>query len=239
MNFYRFVNSRDIRAHLQSINYVFTATEAAWLVWQSMYATLEDKHRAWEYIIANMPDCPIPERLNTVPQPSLHRFLQELMELQKSRLQKPSIWWLRYNECGEVIDIADHGKVTAHEWDLVHNVFAGMWFAFPTPFKRGDIVKDCGTYGEVFVLDELSADTGRERLERFGDATDMTAYGYFVDADSGDVYYECMHNYMRLEYCRDELTGPERVLYTVSTELRAGREPVGTESQLAHWEEMV
>lgn len=224
MDFYRFVNSRDIRKHLQSIQYEFTATEAAWLVWQSMLMTLEDKHRAWEYIIANMPDCSIPERPNTVAQPSLRRFLQELMELQQSRLQKPSMWWLKYNERGEVIDITNYGKVTSHEWDLVHNVFAGMWFAFPTPFKKGDIVKDCGTYGAVFVLDELSADTGRERLESYGDMTDMTAYGYFVDAVSGNIYYECMHNYMRLEYCWEELTGPECVLYTVCTDLRAGKE---------------
>lgn len=81
VDFYRFVNSRDIRTHLESIGYVFSATEAACLVWRSMYATMEDKLNAWQYIIRNMPDCCIPERLNTVPQLSLHQFLRELLEL--------------------------------------------------------------------------------------------------------------------------------------------------------------
>lgn len=85
MEFYRFVNSKDIREYLQSINYTFTPIEAAWLFWKSMLTTLEEKHRAWEYIIGNMQDCCIQERLNTVPQPSLHHVLQELMRLEYYR----------------------------------------------------------------------------------------------------------------------------------------------------------
>lgn len=220
MDFYRFVNSGDIREHLQRMHYVFSATEAAWLVWQSMFTTLKEKHQAWQYIIANMQDCCIPERLNTVPQPSLHRFLAELMELQKSRLMGMNAENLIHNENNEVVDIAEYGMVTSHEWDLLHNVFNGMWFAFPTPFKRGDIVKGCGKGDMTFVLEELATSHGSERLARHGDVTDMTAYGYFVDPDSGRTYYECMHDYMRLEFCRRELTGCERVLYTIGTELR-------------------
>lgn len=225
MEFFHFVNSRDIREYLRSIHYSFTAIEAAWLVWKNGVVTLEDKHRAWRYIIDNMQDCSIPSRLNTVPQPSLHRFLNKLMELQKSRLQKPSVWWLKYNEHGAIVDITDYGKTTAHEWNLIHNVFDGMWFSFPSPFRKGDIVVDCGKYGEVFVLDDLLADHEKNRLERFGDAADMTAYGYFVDRERSKVFYECIHDYTRLEYCREELTGNESVLYDISTSLRGGRKP--------------
>lgn len=207
MDFYCFVNSRDIRAYLKGICYTFTATEAAWIVWRSMDTTVEDKHAAWQYIIRNMPDCCIPERLNTVPQPSLHCFLQELLELQTSSV---------------CVATASCTGMMPQVRELAHNVFDGMWFAFPTPFKRSDILISTDPCGEVMVLDELAGATedGRERLERFGDTTDMTAYGYFVDPVSGEVYYECMHDYMRLEYCRRELTGGERMLYTVSTELR-------------------
>ena len=74
MNFYKFVNSKDIREHLKELGYEFTSIEAAWLVWQSEFISLKEKHKAWAEIIETMPDCEIKERNNTAPQPSLHRY---------------------------------------------------------------------------------------------------------------------------------------------------------------------
>ena len=59
MNIYRFINSKDIRAHLQSLRYDFTPPEAAFLVWQCATATLSEKHIAWRELIQTMPDCAI------------------------------------------------------------------------------------------------------------------------------------------------------------------------------------
>ena len=82
-----FVNSKDIRKHLKEIGYQFNALEAAWLVWQSRDSTLEERHIAWKQIIAKYPDRPIPERMNTIPQPSLHRFLEEYMDMENRVLE--------------------------------------------------------------------------------------------------------------------------------------------------------
>ena len=73
----QFVNSKDIRKHLGEIGYTFSALEAAWLIWQSQRTTLKEKHRAWNRVIREYPDCPIERRSNTEPQESLHVFLRE------------------------------------------------------------------------------------------------------------------------------------------------------------------
>ena len=77
MNIYEFVNSRDIREHWQKIGFVPNAIESAWLVYQSNNHTIEEKHEAWRWIIANMPDCEI-TGIET-PQKSLHEFLKNVL----------------------------------------------------------------------------------------------------------------------------------------------------------------
>ena len=57
MDFYRFIHSRDVRRYLQEIRYSFTATEAAFLVWQCRNANLEEKCTAWQAVIDTLPDC--------------------------------------------------------------------------------------------------------------------------------------------------------------------------------------
>ncbi len=97
----QFVNSKDIREHLQSIGYQFNALEASWLIRQSCNTTLAERHQAWEQVIREYPDCPIEERMNTKPQPSLHGFLREYMEtenkyLEKFRNPEGAVYQLRY-----------------------------------------------------------------------------------------------------------------------------------------------
>ena len=79
---YRFINSRDIRDYLKSINYQFTSIEAAWLIDQCRELTLQEKHAAWQELIDTMPDCPIAKRRWTAACPSLHAFLREYMRFQ-------------------------------------------------------------------------------------------------------------------------------------------------------------
>lgn len=88
MNILSFVNSKDIRKHLEAIGYEFNALEAAWLIWQNRNSALEERHQAWRRIIAEYPDCPIPERMNTMPQPSLQGFLREYMDMEKNVLER-------------------------------------------------------------------------------------------------------------------------------------------------------
>ena len=62
----RFINSKDIRDYLRSINYQFTPIEAAWLIYYCRELTLQEKHAAWQELIDTMPDCPIAKRRWTV-----------------------------------------------------------------------------------------------------------------------------------------------------------------------------
>ena len=50
MDILQFINSRDIRAYLRKTGYVFGAVEAAYVVYQSQTATLEEKLPAWQEI---------------------------------------------------------------------------------------------------------------------------------------------------------------------------------------------
>lgn len=87
MDILKFVNSKDIREHLRKLNYQFASLEAAWLVWQSKYTTLQEKHEAWEEIIRTMPNCEIEIRRNVNSYSNLHAFLKKLMEIENSVLE--------------------------------------------------------------------------------------------------------------------------------------------------------
>lgn len=133
------------------------------------------------------------------------------------------------------LDEAEHDLLQAFEY---------MWFDFPTPFRKGDIVvSKYSPFGynlfgnEPFVLTDLCS-WGSHELKINGypdknsryahadrqlryhrenaDETDMTAYGYFQWED-GRVYYECMHHYLDLEYYREEPQGVRRILKAFSS----------------------
>lgn len=60
MNILHFIDSRDIREHLEKIGYQFSTLEAACLVDHSRTAAMQERFDAWEEIIATMPDCARP-----------------------------------------------------------------------------------------------------------------------------------------------------------------------------------
>lgn len=106
---------------------------------------------------------------------------------------------------------------------VIDDVFEWLWFDFPTPFVKGDIVYDpcCTRLGPLcsgpFVMSDEGAlgrltEQHKARLKESGDTTDMCTGGYFQDEDGG-LYYETSNsNYMDLEYCPEELlTGVKRI----------------------------
>ena len=123
---------------------------------------------------------------------------------------------------------ADGDLLQAFEW---------LWFDFPTPFRRGDIVVSPHSFfgyraggEELLVLTSLSSWGEGEMLQNGYDAkeaayaekrlfrqresadgTDMTAHGYF-QLEDGTVWAECMHDYLDLEYYRKEPQGIRRIL---------------------------
>ena len=127
---------------------------------------------------------------------------------------------MTFDEDGRIIscDLYDDDDDTYH---IMHSVFEGLWFDFPTPFQKGDILceydtagKDC--YDGPFVMLGIAHEQTNGSRKEYVDSTDMTAWGYFLDV-TGRIYSEVMFNYMDLEYYRGEFTGYRRSLKAFSS----------------------
>ena len=308
MDIYRFLDSKDIRAHLQSLRYDFTLPEAAFLVWQCATAALSEKHDAWREMIRTTPDCRMEPRRNMYEIQSMHGFLQDYIELEEKllrdfHLESDAVYFyniLRRDEdfpdgftetekyerafpalsdCLAAVEeeICDNGAedilhiymkrqllsapnrsmtvclnnrlevmdidafrcpLTKREQELL-GAFEGMWFAFPTPFKRGDLV--CQKHSlkawrfpqnVCYVLDSIAAWTNREMQEsgflgnrsdtqdmdrlhqillKDGDVTDMSFSAYSVE--DGKIVFDNVGWYLSLERFDGTLTGEQRALY--------------------------
>ena len=88
LDIYRFIDSADVRGYLEEQQYEFSPLEAAFVVWQSRTATLEEKHAAWREIIETMPDTDIPYKRWKAPRESLHAFLRDYMALEDRLLRE-------------------------------------------------------------------------------------------------------------------------------------------------------
>ncbi len=334
MDIYSFINSKDIAEYLKSLNYEFTLPEAAFIVYQSRYRTMEEKFETWQKLINIMPDCSMDERLNMKPIESFHQFLRDYMELQEKVLQlfydaSGALYtYVLYERCGwrtwkdhtefrdetihqvelgeyfadaesavshfklnredyeqdgvervafikrpllkqpdfereeyirlemtpsmDVLSInAEYGTIDNEDFTLQEQ-FEGMWFSFPTPFVRGDLLID-RTYHRnyfdgPFVLDSLvtwDSDTllkngfseqssmvkqrGEtiKRLLGSADSSDMDYYGIFLDSDGMGFPAICSDvfwSYLNLEYYDEPLQGMYRVLKPVSSAMKINPE---------------
>lgn len=105
-----------------------------------------------------------------------------------------------------------------NESDILFDSFDNLWFAFPTPFKKYDIVWDpkrpynSGLWGGPFLLTQTAYDIYQRTGKKMQGSLDMTAYGYFQD-EHGNLYNDCMHDYTSLEYYPiGRLCGYQRIL---------------------------
>ena len=119
-------------------------------------------------------------------------------------------------------------------------IFDNMWFGFPTPFKKGDVVCDpmrmdpSELWAGPFVLIETATDVAAKQDRELCDSSDMCAWGYFTD-EEGAIYSECMHDYTSLEYFHEEnLTGKLRVLKALSNHIKGNLDEDGTLFALAY-----
>lgn len=139
----------------------------------------------------------------------------------------------------EVKEILVGPELLTDDEDDLWNAFDGMWIDVPTPFKEGDIVftngRCSGRIPRPFVLTFLANDKKTERDRKYverrlthGHSMDMTAYGYRINKDNGEVYLECDHDYLSVEYYEEKLWGYERTLYAVSAWM--SRKDVGLQS---------
>lgn len=123
---------------------------------------------------------------------------------------------------GNLIDIINNFKRTDEDSNVLIFSFENLWFDFPTPFKKGDIVWAPADKNAIrwdndgaFVLTSLSTWDATEYIKKEGDITDMNGRGYFLNPD-GTIYYECMINYMDLEYYNGPYDLNEKILPALS-----------------------
>ena len=110
----------------------------------------------------------------------------------------------------------------------IYDIFDEMWVDVPTPFKKGDILYGPNPYVmgyghcEPFVLLDVCNSESKERtnkLKQNGDTSDMTAHGYW-QRENGHIYWECMHDYLSLEYYDGDFKGEKRILKALSSFLK-------------------
>jgi hypothetical protein len=108
--------------------------------------------------------------------------------------------------------------------DLLY-VFDNLWFCFPCPFKKGDIVwcrnpRNGRVDGPIVLEGTTPIRCAEHPKFRGADSSDMIVCGYCQHPD-GTLYYECNDNYMDYEYCPPEkLTGNKRILTALSNYLK-------------------
>jgi len=85
-----YMSSRETQEYWKKTGYTPSAVEAAWLIKQDKDLTLEEKHKAWEDILTNMPDCAFDSHGTYVEAniDSVHDFLSEYMALENRLLER-------------------------------------------------------------------------------------------------------------------------------------------------------
>ena len=135
------------------------------------------------------------------------------------------------NSSNEIISIDENRTLTEKEGDIYYGVFEGLWFDFPLPFKKGDIIQyaDCpydvrfyfDTDDRSIVLeDDLIASEYLRNLHRKGgDISDMTVWGILCN-DDGKFYHECTSTYLDFEIQYKPLGKSEKAMLPLSNYLK-------------------
>lgn len=85
MDFCCYVNSKSISKHLRDIKYDFNSKEAAWLIWQCISISLEEKHNAWKQLMEEMSDYDLGERFDYLPNNSLFELIKRNIKYHKEQ----------------------------------------------------------------------------------------------------------------------------------------------------------
>ena len=194
-----------------------------------------DFHTAVSHVKINYPDEPFKKL----------RFTKQYFSGVEDEGEKKLTLEMNHNL--EILSVDEQGVLNDSQTDL-YLTFEGMWFAFPTPFRRGDILKNPFLSEQPFVLNDIrtwgakemlengyaqedslvkNADRTIERLMKNGDTSDMNYSGCYIGEDAGNGFYifsEVFWNYLYLEWYTQPLEGEQRALTAVGSKLSPDRE---------------
>jgi len=147
--------------------------------------------------------------------------------VQKHRLDNHEITRVTFSNTHQALSYDTSWYPGKHGDAILYEVFFSLWFEFPTPFKKGDILCEYKENGKEksgycrgpLVMTAVTPMGARKSTRMHGDKTDMNAWGYFQNRD-GTIYHESMWNYMDLEYYRGELSGKRRILKALSNHIK-------------------
>ena len=120
--------------------------------------------------------------------------------------------FVRFNLEKEIVRVDERDFLSdSKDYEIFQEVFRNMSFAFPIPFKKGDIVSTTrGLYtrpsycGGTYVFENVTTEDN---------CTFATGYG--VESD-GQVYRHNDYNYMDLELCQSPLINDDKILQPIS-----------------------
>ena len=126
---------------------------------------------------------------------------------------------------------------TEEEDDLLF-AFEGMWFDFPIPFKKGDVLfnryynTNCfgtrhfdGDFTDLYAVVSTGLDGWSEKAKKWffegssGDGSDMVFHGY-AQMSNGSLYTESFGNYMDYEFYNGDFKGKQHLIKLISNRLK-------------------
>lgn len=164
-------------------------------------------------------------------------YVDRLLEDESNKIElvtikkfKPNIEYpiltASFDSCRKLIQIKDRTLVE-EELEIMTLSFAGMWFDFPTPFEKGDILICPYRLHDPkpFILNDLIIWNCPDYVRKDGDNSDMCAGYVGINEAEGTFFVECGHGYVDFEYYCEPLKGVYRLFQPLSN-LMKGKIPI-------------
>jgi hypothetical protein len=116
MDIYKYLNSKDVREYLRSIDYKFNASEAAWIVNRCVGLSLDEKISAWNKIMNTMPDCKLVSPYDGETVDSFYSLLKAYIGLINEYLED-------FKKCGDNEYYEYHYEYVHRHHSLFHDYF--------------------------------------------------------------------------------------------------------------------